>query len=191
MAAGEPLPFTQSRLSQRGHAIECRVYAEDPANGFLPSTGKLLQYVEPHGPGIRVDSGFTAGDEVTHFYDPLLAKLIVHAEDRERAIQRMQAALQEFIVHGVVTNINFLQAVLRHPDFANGQVTTRWVETTLESGSSLLENEQQLPSLHLIAAALADLTTAGRQSKSENQNDSDPYSPWNLASGFRIGGSHE
>jgi acetyl/propionyl-CoA carboxylase alpha subunit len=191
VAAGEPLPFTQSESTQRGHAIECRVYAEDPANGFLPSTGKLLQYVEPHGPGIRVDSGFTAGDEVTHFYDPLLAKLIVHAEDRKRAIQRMQAALQEFIVHGVITNIDFLQAVLRHPDFANGEVTTRWVETTLESGSSLAENELQAPSLHLIAAALADLTTAGRQPKSENQHDPDRYSPWNMASGFRIGGSHE
>jgi acetyl-CoA carboxylase biotin carboxylase subunit len=191
VAAGEPLPFTQSELTQRGHALECRVYAEDPANGFLPSTGKLLQYVEPRGPGIRIDSGFTAGDEVTHFYDPLLAKLVVHAEDRERAIQRMQAALQEFVVHGVVTNIDFLQAVLRHPDFANGEVTTRWVETTLESGSWLVENEQQTPSLHLIAAALADLTIANRSSSIDNRNDPDPYSPWNIASGFRIGGSHE
>ena len=132
VAAGEPFPFTQSHFTQRGHAIECRVYAEDPANGFLPSTGKLLQYIEPRGPGIRVDSGFTDGDDVTHFYDPLLAKLIVHAEDREAAIQRMLAALKEFVVHGVTTNLDFLQAVLSHPDFANGQVTTRWVESNLE-----------------------------------------------------------
>ncbi|HEX2996717.1 MAG TPA: acetyl-CoA carboxylase biotin carboxylase subunit, partial [Anaerolineales bacterium] len=103
VAAGEPFPFTQSQLTQRGHAIECRVYAEDPTSGFLPSTGKLLQFIEPRGPGIRVDSGFTGGDEVTHFYDPLLAKLIVHAEDRPSAIQRMQAALRDFVVHGVVT----------------------------------------------------------------------------------------
>src|SRR6185295_2744717 len=105
-----------------------RVYAEDPANGFLPSTGKLLQYIEPRGPGIRVDSGFSAGDDVTHFYDPLLAKLIVHAENREAAIQRMQSALREFVVHGVVTNIDFMQAVLEHDDFVKGKVTTRWVE---------------------------------------------------------------
>src|SRR6185503_18086325 len=126
IAAGEHFPYSQAQFSQRGHAIECRIYAEDPANGFLPSTGKLLQYIEPCGPGIRVDSGFTAGDKVTHFYDPLLAKLIVHAENRETAIQKMQAALREFVVHGVVTNIDFLQDVLSHPDFANGQVTTRW-----------------------------------------------------------------
>ncbi len=133
VAAGEPFPFPQSHFTQRGHAIECRIYAEDPANGFLPSTGKLLQYIEPRGPGIQVDSGFTIDSEVTHFYDPLLAKLIVQAENREAAIQRMQAALKEFVVHGVITNIDFLQAVLSHPDFANGQVTTRWVETNLES----------------------------------------------------------
>ncbi|HEX9838932.1 MAG TPA: acetyl-CoA carboxylase biotin carboxylase subunit, partial [Anaerolineales bacterium] len=92
VAAGERFPYSQEGLTQHGHAIECRVYAEDPANGFLPSTGKLLQFIEPRGPGIRLDSGFSAGSEVTHFYDPLLAKLIVHAENREAAIQRMQAA---------------------------------------------------------------------------------------------------
>lgn len=189
IAAGEPFPFPQSHFIQRGHAIECRVYAEDPANGFLPSTGKLLQYIEPRGPGIRLDSGFTAGNEVTHFYDPLLAKLIVHAENREAAIQRMQAALKEFVVHGVITNIDFLQAVLSHPNFANGQVTTRWVENNLESlmesRSLLLENRQPAVGLHIIAAALADLTNVNRQSKIENQNEPDPYSPWKAASGFR------
>ena len=165
VAAGEHFPYQQEQLSQRGHAIECRVYAEDPANGFLPSTGKLLQYIEPRGPGIRVDSGFTAGDEVTHFYDPLLAKLIVYGENRETTIQRMHAALKEFIVHGVVTNIDFMQSVLAHEDFANGKVTTRWVEKTLESGSLLPENRQQAVGLQsLIAAALADLTIVNPKS---------------------------
>jgi acetyl-CoA carboxylase biotin carboxylase subunit len=185
VAAGEPFPFPQSHFTQRGHAIECRVYAEDPANGFLPSTGKLLQYIEPRGPGIRVDSGFTIGSEVTHFYDPLLAKLIVHAENREAAIQRMQAALREFIVHGVITNIDFLQAVLSHPDFANGQVTTRWVETNLESDSLLSVKQEQASVPHIIAAALADLTIVNRQSTIANSTESDPYSPWKAASGFR------
>jgi acetyl-CoA carboxylase biotin carboxylase subunit len=185
VAAGERFPFSQSHFTQRGHAIECRVYAEDPANGFLPSTGKLLQFSEPRGPGIRVDSGFTAGDEVTHFYDPLLAKLIVHAETRELALQRMQTALKEFIVHGVVTNIDFLQSVLSHPDFANGKISTRWVENNLESRSSPLENPEGPTTFHIIAAALADLTIPDRKSEIVNQNDPDPYSPWKAASGFR------
>lgn len=190
VAADEPFPFTQSHFNQRGHAIECRVYAEDPASGFLPSTGKLLQYIEPRGPGIRVDSGFTGGDAVTHFYDPLLAKLIVHAENREAAIQRMQAALKEFIVHGVVTNIDFLQAMLSHSDFADGKVTTRWVETALQSGDLLPENRQQAIELHILAAALADLTIVNRKSEAVQANEPDPYSPWKAASGFRIGGNH-
>jgi len=199
VAAGERFPFTQSHFTQRGHAIECRVYAEDPANGFLPSTGRLLQYIEPRGPGIRVDSGFAVGNDVTHFYDPLLAKLIVYAEDRATAIQRMQAALKEFIVHGVITNIDFLQAVLSHPDFVNGEVTTRWVEQNLESDgtiaplSSIREHTLaglRASGLHIIAAALADITIANRQASNENPNEPDPYSPWKAANGFRMGGKH-
>lgn len=186
IAAGEKFPFTQSDFHQHGHAIECRIYAEDPANGFLPSTGKLLQFIEPHGPGIRVDSGFTTGSEVTHFYDPLLAKLIVHAENRETAIQRMQTALKEFIVHGVVTNIDFMQAVLKHDDFAQGKVTTRWVEKTLESGSLLLDVRQQAVGLQsLIAAALADAIFVGTKSQPAVSNETDPFSPWKQTGNYR------
>ena len=188
IANGERFPFEQSHFTQRGHAIECRLYAEDPANGFLPSTGKLLQFIEPRGPGIRVDSGFAAGSEVMHFYDPLLAKLIVHAEDRPSAIQRMQTALKEFVVHGVVTNIDFLQSVLSHLDFANGKVTTRWVEKIMESNGLSFNTQEQAPALHIIAASLADLTIINR--KSETVNEHEPYSPWKAASGFRIGGHH-
>jgi acetyl-CoA carboxylase biotin carboxylase subunit len=180
VAAGETFPFSQASFSQRGHAIECRVYAEDPANGFLPSTGKLLQFNEPRGPGIRVDSGFAPGKEVTHYYDPLLAKLIVHAEDRAIAIQRMQAALRDFIVHGVITNIDFLQAVLAHPDFRRGEVTTRWVETNFNW--SLTEP----PFETLIAAALADLVVSSAKSQVSGSSDEvDRYSPWKSSNGFR------
>jgi acetyl/propionyl-CoA carboxylase alpha subunit len=175
IAAGEPFPFAQSDFHQRGHAIECRVYAEDPAGGFLPSTGKLLQFIEPRGPGIRVDAGFRAGDEVTHFYDPMLAKLIVHAENRETAIQRMQAALREFIVHGVTTNIDFMQSLLAHEDFKNGQVTTRWVETKFGWQASEPTVEA------LVAAAVAEL---GQKSQVEGRSV-EAYSPWKVASGFR------
>jgi acetyl-CoA carboxylase biotin carboxylase subunit len=136
VAAGEHFPYSQEGLSQHGHAIECRVYAEDPANGFLPSTGKLLQFIEPRGPGIRVDSGFRAGDTVTHFYDPMLAKLIVHAENRESAIQKMQAALRDFIVHGVTQTSIFYRMSYAHPDFADGKVSTRWVETNFKLGTA-------------------------------------------------------
>ena len=186
VAMGERFPFEQSHSTQRGHAIECRIYAEDPANGFLPSTGTLLHYTEPRGPGIRVDSGFTAGDEVTHFYDPLLAKLIVHAENREAAIQRMQAALKEFIIHGVVTNIDFLQSVLAHPDFAYGNMTTRWIETDFgwapPPGASLES---------LVAAVLAEVIDPSFKIQVRGSKEPDPYSPWKTVSGFRIGGSHE
>ncbi len=178
IAAGERFAYSQEQLSQRGHAIECRIYAEDPANGFLPSTGKLLQFIEPRGPGIRVDSGFRAGDTVTHFYDPLLAKLIVHAENREAAIQKMQSALREFIVHGVVTNIDFMQDVLAHPDFAHGKVSTRWVENYFKWSPP---SEPPLESL--IFAALADLTFAGHPSKIVSEHD--PYSPWKRMTNYR------
>jgi len=180
VAAGERFPYSQEGLTQHGHAIECRIYAEDPANGFLPSTGVLLQFIEPHGPGIRVDSGFTAGSEVTHFYDPLLAKLIVHAENREIAIQRMNAALKEFIVHGVITNIDFLQAVLFHPDFGNGEVTTRWVETIFNWSPPA---EPSIESL--VAASLYEIAIPSSKSQVPRSDGPDPYSPWKNPSGFR------
>lgn len=185
VAAGERFPYSQEQLSQRGHAIECRVYAEDPANGFLPSTGKLLQYIEPRGPGIRVDSGFRAGDEVTHFYDPLLAKLIVFSESRETAIQKMQAALRDFVVHGVTTNIDFMQAVLSHPDFLQGKVSTKWVEQNLESDSLLSELQEQASFESLVAASLADIVVPSSKSQVSSSNEVDPYSPWKNPNGFR------
>ena len=180
IAAGEKFPFTQSDFHQHGHAIECRVYAEDPSNGFLPSTGKLLQLIEPRGPGIRVDSGFKTGSEVTHFYDPLLAKLIVHAENRNAAIQRMQTALREFIVHGVVTNMDFMQAVLKHEDFAQGKVSTRWVEKSF-GGWHPVEAEKEA----LIAAALADVLFVGGKTQSAVSNETDPFNTWKQTGNYR------
>ena len=180
IAAGEKFPFTQSDLHQHGHAIECRVYAEDPSTGFLPSTGRLLQFIPPQGPGIRVDSGFAAGDEVTHYYDPLLAKLIVHAGSREDAIQRMKNALNDFIVHGVVTNIDYMRAVLEADDFMQGKVSTRWVETTFG------EWNVPQPELHaLIAAALADVVFVGGKARPAVSNETDPFNPWKGTGNYR------
>ncbi len=184
IAAGERFPYTQEQLTQRGHAIECRIYAEDPAGGFLPSTGKLLQYLEPRGPGIRIDSGFRAGDEVTHFYDPMLAKLIVYAENRNTAIQKMQAALRDYVVHGVTTNIDFLQALLSHPDFAKGNVSTRWVEDNFT-----WQPPAEPPLAALAAAALAEIAAPFKQESASRPSSAaheyDPYSPWKTLSGFR------
>jgi acetyl/propionyl-CoA carboxylase alpha subunit len=183
IAAGEKFPFEQEDFTQRGHAIECRVYAEDPAHGFLPSTGRLLRYIEPRGPGIRVDSGFSRTCAITHFYDPLLAKLIVHAGDREAAIKKMQGALREFVIHGVATNIDFMQAVLAHADFSRGLVTTRWAETKFR-----WKPPEETPPEALIAAVLADVSAVdGRDSRAEapGEAETDPFSPWKHVSGFR------
>ncbi|NWF63656.1 MAG: ATP-grasp domain-containing protein, partial [Chloroflexi bacterium] len=180
IAAGEKFPFAQSDLRQHGHAIECRVYAEDPSTGFLPSAGRLLQFIQPHGPGIRVDSGFAAGDEVTHYYDPLLAKLIVHAGNREDAIKRMKNALNDFIIHGVATNIDYMRAILETEDFKQGKVSTRWVET--EFRGWLVPQ----PELHaLIAAALADVVLTGGRAQSAVSKETDPFNPWKGTGSYR------
>jgi acetyl-CoA carboxylase biotin carboxylase subunit len=185
IAAGQPLPFSQADLTQRGHAIECRLYAEDVAAGFLPDSGQILTLVEPRGPGIRLDSGVTSGSQVSHFYDPLLAKLIVHAEDRPTALRRMQAALGELVIHGVTTNLDFLQVLLTHPDFQAGSVTTRWVETTFAGWAP----NPEPPLGALIAAALAETLLPGSQNKSA-PSEPDPYSPWKMTDGFRLGAGH-
>jgi acetyl-CoA carboxylase biotin carboxylase subunit len=124
IAAGEKLPFTQQDIKLRGHAIECRVYAEDPENDYFPSPGEITLLSEPSGPGIRVDSGIYAGWNVPLEYDPLLAKLIGYAESREQAIGRLNRALDEYAVGGVKTNLGLFQQILSHPDFLAGNTDT-------------------------------------------------------------------
>jgi acetyl-CoA carboxylase biotin carboxylase subunit len=155
VASGEPLPWRQSDLSQRGHAIECRVYAEDPTDQFLPQAGRLLMYREPQGPGIRVDSGVMEGGEVSVYYDPLLAKLIVWAETREAAIARAHAALRQFVVLGLRTNIAFLGRILEHERFARAEVDTGFLDEVGASLGQALASEE-VPLAALAAAALHD-----------------------------------
>jgi acetyl-CoA carboxylase biotin carboxylase subunit len=131
VAAGNPLPWTQASLSSRGHAIECRIYAEDPERGFLPQAGPLLLYREPSGPGIRVDSGVEEGGTVVVNYDPLLAKLIASAETREAAVARIRAALRAYPVLGIRTNIPFLLRLIDLPAFAEGRLHTGFVDEHL------------------------------------------------------------
>jgi acetyl-CoA carboxylase biotin carboxylase subunit len=128
VAAGESLPWTQAQISQRGASIECRIYAEDPAKGFMPSPGRLTRLVLPEGPGVRLECGVAEGVEVSVHYDPLLAKLITTGRDRDEAIARMAAALDGFVVEGVKTAIPFHQRVMRSDLFRSGSVHTQLIE---------------------------------------------------------------
>jgi acetyl-CoA/propionyl-CoA carboxylase biotin carboxyl carrier protein len=129
IAAGEPLWLRQEDVRLTGHAIECRINAEDPSNGFLPSPGRITSYREPAGPGVRVDSGVAAGSEVPGLYDPLVAKLIVHGVDREHARRRMLRALSEFEIGGITTLLGFHRALLEHPCFVGGETCHGVVES--------------------------------------------------------------
>jgi len=149
VASGEPLPFTQAGLSQRGHAIECRIYAEDPAQGFIPQAGAILLYREPQGPGIRVDSGVKAGSEVSVHYDPMLAKLVVHASTREEARRRAIAALRDYAILGIRTNIPFLLQILQHQAFANASIDTGFLDR--ESAALAASIPTELPPAVLAA----------------------------------------
>jgi len=128
VASGNRLPWAQSDLAQRGHAIECRIYAENPAQGFLPQTGRLLLYEEPRMPGVRIDSGVREGSEVTMHYDPMLAKVIATGENREVARARAMAALRAFPILGVHTNIEFLLQILVHERFVTGDMDTGFLD---------------------------------------------------------------
>jgi len=127
IAMGEPLSFSQEDLKINGHAIEVRVSAEDPLNNFLPDVGKLLMYQRPQGHGIRVDDGYEEGMEIPIYYDPMIAKLIVHAKDRNTAIEKMIRAIDEYKIVGVETTLDFCKFVLRHPDFISGKFDTGFV----------------------------------------------------------------
>jgi len=133
VAAGEPLPFGQADVALRGHAIECRIYAEDPANHFFPSPGKILTRTLPAGPGIRLDDGVYPGWEVSSEYDPLLGKLIAWGTDRAEAIARMRRALGEYFVTGIRTNTQLFRKILDDAEFRRGEIHTRWLDERLAS----------------------------------------------------------
>ncbi|MGB2952590.1 MAG: acetyl-CoA carboxylase biotin carboxylase subunit [Gaiellaceae bacterium] len=151
IAAGERLSLRQEDVHLAGHAIECRINAEDPANGFLPAPGRITTYREPGGPGVRVDSGVVAGSEVSGLYDPLIAKLVVHGVDREHARRRMLRALEEFEIGGVATLLGFHRALMEHPCFVAGATCEGVVES-----QPLAERAQELARVPAAAAAAAD-----------------------------------
>jgi acetyl-CoA carboxylase biotin carboxylase subunit len=170
VAAGGPLPWTQEELTQRGHAIECRVYAEDPAASFLPQAGQLLRYREPDGPGIRIDSGVIEGDTIGVNYDPLIAKVIAYADTRDAALARARAALRQFPILGVRTNIPFLIRLLDLPQVRTGAIHTGLVDARIEE----LSAAPRPPSEAVAAAALARATFQA-PSGTATAADADPW----------------
>ena len=157
VAAGGTLPFRQEDLRQTGHAIEIRVYAEDPAKNFLPSPGRITELRAPQGHGVRDDNGFYAGSVVPPYYDPMIAKFIVHGADRERARARMLRCLDEYVVQGVETNLHFLKDCLRHPEFVDGSYDTGVVSGVLAQATVADASTERAA---LIAAALHRHLTA-------------------------------
>jgi acetyl-CoA carboxylase biotin carboxylase subunit len=151
VAAGLPMGISQQEVSQNGHSIEARVYAEDPSRGFLPSIGELAVWRPPSGPGIRVDSGVREGDSVTIEFDPMLAKVIVHAPNRQSAIRRLDNALSSFVVLGVRTNIDFLRNALAHDLFQSGSIDTDFLDST--DPSELRGPDPDRPTLVAVAAS--------------------------------------
>ncbi len=186
IAAGEKLSFKQDDLKQRGHAIECRIYAEDPAQGFLPSSGKILFLQEPKGPGIRLDSGIYAGWDVPIYYDPILAKLIVWGENREIACQRLRAALKNYVILGIATTIPFLREVINHPEFLAGKTTTGFISQHLSNWCEAREQSE----LRRVAQAALALAEMDRKPgvKAEKIERPKRLSSWQTLGRWRLGG---
>ncbi len=187
IAGGEALPYAQDDVRGLGHAIECRINAEDPAHDFAPSTGRILLAAYPEGPGIRVDTGFESGDEVPIHYDSLVAKLLVHAEDRPAAIRRMRSALDRTSILGISTNVEYLKAILDHEVFRRGEATTTFIADHMAAPPA--DAEAETPDEALIAAALFEFATprSGRADDSAPR-EGDVHSPWDVTDGWRAGG---
>ena len=170
VAAGERLSFAQGDIAMRGAAIECRIYAEDPDNGFLPSPGRITKLVEPGGPGVRYDSGSYQGWEVPIFYDPLLAKLCVWAETREAAVNRLARVLDEYWIEGINTTLPFFQAIVRDADFKRGEFDTgfvdRFLSLNVKSKRARDDDDLKVTDLAAIAAVLHAKSSAGASESS-------------------------
>jgi acetyl-CoA/propionyl-CoA carboxylase, biotin carboxylase, biotin carboxyl carrier protein len=175
VAAGEKIGYTQAEVKPRGHAIEFRVYAEDPARGYTPTTGPVLALRAPSGPGIRIDSGIAEGGEVTAAFDPMLAKLIVAGADRAEAMARADRALADYVLLGCQTNVAFLRRLLRHPAFMKGEIHTGFLDAHPEIAA-----EPPIPpaTLHKLLAAAALSTRAMREVADMVPNLHAAMGPW-------------
>jgi 3-methylcrotonyl-CoA carboxylase alpha subunit len=182
VAAGEPLPLAQGEIPRRGHAVEARIYAEDPASNFMPSTGRIRRLRAPQRhPAIRLDSGIDEGDEVSHHYDPMLAKLIVHGADRGECIARLREALAYTAVAGIATNLPLLRAMAAHPLFEAGEVDTGFLDRELE------EVLWSVPAPPLTVLSVAAWRIARDMPRPITHTDS--WSPWATGDGWRSAGA--
>ncbi|MCL4265298.1 MAG: acetyl-CoA carboxylase biotin carboxylase subunit [Anaerolineae bacterium] len=184
IAAGEPLPFTQADIRQRGHAIECRVYAEDPANHFMPSIGEIAHYQRPSGPGVRVDDGIEAGTAITPYYDPMLAKVITWGADRSETIAKMERALGEMAVLGITTNIPYLLAILQEPHFRAGHTSTGYLAEHMADWSPATETS----AAGWVGTAVFELLHGAGKGKMGTAVAVDPTAqpdPWHMVTDWR------
>ena len=187
IARGEKLSLTQKDVHHRGHAIECRIYAEDAAAGFIPSTGHMAAYHEPAGPGVRVDSGFVAGDDIPIFYDPLIAKLITWGENRRQATARMSRALGEYSIQGVETTIPFEHLVMSNRRFIEGRLSTHFIEEEFPDLAASLARTDEEMEISAMAAALVDFQRQDRlaQAAKEGKKASDAWKLSGRLAGLR------
>jgi len=187
VAAGEPLPRTQAELAISGHAIEARIYAEDPDKGFLPSTGTLIHLAPPpESESVRVDTGVERGDAITPFYDPMIAKLIVHAPDRAGALARMRDALAQYRVVGVANNVEFLGRLVATASFARADLDTALIE---REHAALFPPPSLPPDDAWLLAALAEVERDAAAARHAADRAVDPGSPWRALDGWRLNGS--
>jgi 3-methylcrotonyl-CoA carboxylase alpha subunit len=184
VASGEPLPLRQEQLDIRGHALEARIYAENPEQEFLPSTGRLLHLARPpESLNVRVDTGIEQGDEITPYYDPMIAKLIVWDVDRHAALARMRQALADYRIVGVSTNIDFLSRLVACPAFANADLDTGLIERSREF---LFPLHSEPPKSVFFVAAVAGLLREHAAALARASHSGDPWSPWSLHDGWRL-----
>jgi 3-methylcrotonyl-CoA carboxylase alpha subunit len=181
VAAGEPLPFRQDELKIDGHAIEARLYAEDPRRDFLPATGRLSHLAFPEG--VRVDAGVEAGGEITSWYDPMIAKVIAHGKSRDEALSRLRGALRSTEVAGVTTNVEFLRRLCESRAFREADLDTHLIERHREE---LLPPRGAVPEEALKAAALAELRHEEQTARERARRSGDPHSPWHAVDGWRL-----
>ncbi len=188
VASGEPLPLAQDAIAQRGHAIEVRLYAEDPDAGFLPASGKLERLRLPAPSAhVRIDSGVVEGDTVTIFYDPMIAKLVVWDEDRPRALARLREALAQCDIEGPKSNIGFLERLVRHPAIVEASIDTGYLDRHLDEFIGTPPDAAQADIRALAAAATVALLQEEASTRAHAMRSGDPSSPWAIADGWRLG----
>jgi len=186
VASGEPLPSTQDQLRISGHALEARIYAEDPDRGFLPSTGRLVHLAPPpQSDHVRVDTGVEQGDEITPFYDPMIAKLIVWGSDRREALARMRQSLAQYRIVGVSNNVEFLGRLIATPSFAQADLDTGLIE---REHALLFPEHRPVPGDVWLLVALAELQREARIARDAAAAAVDRDSPWRLLDGWRLNG---